>query len=156
MSEMKILPPCLDSSYNLQISTKQVGIDLKRFYLIIIAKGKSEKRERVPLRLSLSLFIVSFPIKKQSLFLQKKALIFCLFDLQELLLYLHFSWFCMHYIQLISLSHFSSGKTCRIPAMVGGPQAAAVVILTLQQSILEGKKLFKKKRQYKKVVSAQQ
>ena len=115
----------------------------KKVLLDHYCKRKKRKEGESPVKTVIEPFHCVLSNKKVDLISTEKELIFCFFDLQELLP--SFLWFCMHYIQLISLSHFSSGKTCRKPAMVLLP-AAAVVILTLQQSILEGKKLFKKKR----------
>ena len=93
----------------------------KKVLLDHYCKRKKRKEGESPVKTVIEPFHCVLSNKKVELISTEKELIFCFFDLQELLLYLHFSWFCMHYIQLISLSHFSSGKTCRIPAMVGGP-----------------------------------
>ena len=91
----------------------------KKVLLDHYCKRKKRKEGESPVKTVIEPFHCVLSNKKVDLISTEKALIFCFFDLQELLLYLlHFSWFCMHYIQLISLSHFSSGKTCRKPAMV--------------------------------------
>ena len=95
----------------------------KKVLLDHYCKRKKRKEGESPVKTVIEPFHCVLSNKKVELISTEKELIFCFFDLQELLLYLHFSWFCMHYIQLISLSHFSSGKTCRKPAMVGGPFA---------------------------------
>lgn len=90
----------------------------KKVLLDHYCKRKKRKEGESPVKTVIEPFHCVLSNKKVELISTEKELIFCFFDLQELLLYLHFSWFCMHYIQLISLSHFSSGKTCRKPAMV--------------------------------------
>ena len=90
----------------------------KKVLLDHYCKRKKRKEGESPVKTVIEPFHCVLSNKKVDRISTEKELIFCFFDLQELLLYLHFSWFCMHYIQLISLSHFSSGKTCRKPAMV--------------------------------------
>ena len=115
----------------------------KKVLLDHYCKRKKRKEGESPVKTVIEPFHCVLSNKKVDLISTEKELIFCFFDLQELLyLFISLGFVCTIYNSLVCLI-FHLEKHAENPQWYGGP---AVVILTLQQSILEGKKLFKKKR----------
>ena len=119
----------------------------KKVLLDHYCKRKKRKEGESPVKTVIEPFHCVLSNKKVDLISTEKELIFCFFDLQELLyLFISLGFVCTIYNSLVCLI-FHLEKHAENPQwLVVLLPAAAVVILTLQQSILEGKKLFKKKR----------